>query len=103
MAVVRILGWLLIACAVAALGVEVARYFVDGTYEVLKAGRLWSEIGRGSLARVEDLVETHLPLAWDLVVAPALQLPAWALAGIPGIIFVLVAQPRASAPQTSKA
>ena len=89
MIVGRLLGWILIGCAIAALGLELVRYFDTGTYRVIAAGKLWFDLDRGSLNLTQAVLQRYVhPLAWDAALAPALQFPAWALFGVPGILFV---------------
>jgi hypothetical protein len=95
MIVGRIIGWLLVACAAAALGFEVVRYLQAGEYRVIAAGQLWFDLHRGSLNLAQAVVQRHLhPLLWDAGVAPVLQLPAWAVLGAPGLLLVWLCRPR---------
>ena len=88
MIVGRILGWILIACAVLVLGMEIVQYFQTGTYRVTVAGKLWFDLDRSSLNLTQAVLQRYVhPLVWDSGVAPLLQLPAWAVFGVPGILL----------------
>ena len=95
MIVGRILGWLLILCALMALGAELVRYFDTGHYRVLVAGKLWFDIDRSSLNLTQAVVQRYVhPALWDNFFAPALLLPAWAVFGIPGLLLAVACRRR---------
>ena len=95
MIVGRILGWLLILCAITVLAIEVVRYFENGTYRVIVAGKLWFDLHRSSLNLTQAALQRYVhPLVWDAGVAPALQLPAWAVFGVPGILVAWLCRGR---------
>ena len=95
MIVGRILGSILIACAIAVLGTEVVRYFDTGSYRVIAAGKLWFDLDRGSLNLTQAVLQRYVhPRVWDAGVAPILQLPAWAVFGVPGILLAWLCRRR---------
>ena len=95
MIVGRILAWIFIVAAIAALGVEVVRYFQTGAYRVLPTGQLWFDLGPNGLTFVQSALRRHVhPLAWDAGVAPLLQVPAWAVFGVPGILLAWLCRGR---------
>ena len=95
MVVGRILGWILVAGALAVFGIELARFVETGTYRVIAAGKLWYDVHRSSLNLVQAVLQRYVdPLAWDAGVAPVLQLPAWAVLGLPGILLVWLCRSR---------
>ena len=86
MIVGRILGWLLVAAALATAGWEVWRYFDTGAYVIVAAGELWYALGRGSLNLTQSVIQRYLhPALWDPVIVTVLLAPAWAILGAAGI------------------
>ena len=95
MIVGRILGWVLIACAIIVLGIEIVQYFQTGTYRVTVSGKLWFDLDRSSLNLAQAILQRYVhPLVWDAGLAPLLQLPAWAVLGVPGILLAWLCRSR---------
>ena len=95
MVVGRIIGWVLISCAVVVLAAELLRYFQTGDYRVIAAGQLWFDLHRGSLNLAQAVIQRYLyPVLWDAGVAPLLQLPAWAVLGLPGLLLAWLCRAR---------
>ena len=77
MVVVRGLGWLLLAMAVAAIVHDGLTWWSDGSFHLLGLGDLWSRLDMRSLGDTQSAVQRHLSGAlWSWVVRPVLMIPA---------------------------
>lgn len=86
----RLLGWLVTAAALMAVGAEVIAALETGAYRGLTIGELWYLLDRDSLNLMQAVVQRHLlPLLWDGVVVLLLQ-PAWIVCGVAGPVLVLL-------------
>jgi hypothetical protein len=83
------LGIVLIVSALLAAAMKTgARVHADGMGMVISAYELWYILWPGKLVVTQALVERHLHAAvWQLVAVPVLSLPAWLLAGAPGVFL----------------
>jgi hypothetical protein len=91
----RVLGTLLIACALILL-------IIDGTRSLAASGVVftpleatWTQIHADSLLGLREFLETRLfgPLL-DPVVTTILGLPGWAVLGVPGILLAWAGRSR---------
>jgi hypothetical protein len=89
MIVFFLLGVVLVVTALLAAAMESgARMHADGMGMVISAYELWYILWPGKLVVTQALVERHLHAAlWQLVAVPVLSLPAWLLAGAPGVFL----------------
>jgi hypothetical protein len=88
--IAHLAGWLLVAAALSALGLELAQAFFRGAYQPIAAGELWFRLDVTSLNLVQAITQRYLhPSLWDPIVATILQWPAWSLLGGPGAALVL--------------
>lgn len=90
----RILGWLLLAAAIVAVGRDAMNGWYQGAWSFVALGDLWSQIHLPSVQALQPLVQQRLfsfyPQIWDQAVAPVLRQPAAAvLAGL-GLLFLLL-------------
>jgi hypothetical protein len=93
----RLIGWLFIALSVIALGWEIVDSIDNGGWQITALGKLWFDIHPGSLGLAQVVVQRYvLPAIWDPVVITVLQWPAWAMFGVPGILFAWVFRRRRS-------
>ena len=90
-----LLGIALIATALLAAAMETgARVHADGMGMVISAYELWYILWPGKLVVTQVLVERYLHAAvWQLVAVPVLSLPAWLLAGAPGVFLAWRCRP----------
>ena len=95
MAALFLLGIALIATALLAAAMETgARVHADGMGMVISAYELWYILWPGKLVVTQVLVERYLHAAvWQLVAVPVLSLPAWLLAGAPGVFLAWRCRP----------
>ena len=95
MSALRWVGWLLAAAAVVCVGGETLLFFRTGAYEVLTLGRIWSEVDRESLLRVQDALAMQMRGEIPArVFGGALSLPGWSLMGIPAVAVLWGAGPQ---------
>jgi hypothetical protein len=87
----RVLGWLLLAGAVVALGADLLRSARAGTIETQPIGAIWYALSPDSLIRAQAAVQAYIhPAAWSRGIFPLLTMPAWVPAGFLGVVFLLV-------------
>ncbi|MDP1751099.1 MAG: hypothetical protein Q8L22_16740 [Reyranella sp.] len=76
MVVFRVLGWLLLAMAVAAVVHDGLAWWAEGSFHLLGLGDLWSHLDASSLADFQSAVQRHLsPVLWNWIVRPVLMVP----------------------------
>jgi hypothetical protein len=86
----RIIGWLVCAVALMALGAETLASLEGGSYRGLAIGEIWYLIDKGSLNLMQAVVQRHLiPSLWDGFVV-ILRQPAWLIFGALGPVLVLL-------------
>jgi len=86
----RLIGWLVTAAALMAVGAEVIAALETSAYRGLTIGELWYLLNRESLNLMQAIVQRHLlPILWDGVVMLLVQ-PAWIVFGVAGPVLVLL-------------
>jgi hypothetical protein len=99
----RVVGWVLICLALAALGYEVLLAAASGTWRMIAAGELWYALDRGSLNFAQAITQRYLhPVLWDPILQSALTWPAWSLLGAPGVALVVALSGRRSGDEHQK-
>ena len=90
MIVGRILGWLLLFCALSAFAIELITWARYGTYRIAALGEIWSNLHANSLVGFGAFVEQKLsPYLWANIIVPVLSLAAWLVLGVPGAILAV--------------
>ena len=99
--VLRVIGWLLVAGALAVAVREAMIWVQSGEWAPIAAGQLWFDIHRDSLQLAQPAIERYiLPALWDPVILTVLQWPAWAVLGLPGLVLAWLAdRPRRPKPK----
>jgi hypothetical protein len=93
----RVVGWVLVCLALAALGYEVLLAATSGVWRMVAAGELWYALDRGSLNIAQAITQRYLhPVLWDPILQSALTWPAWSLLGAPGVALVVALSGRRS-------
>jgi hypothetical protein len=88
--VLRTIGILLILAALIAAGFEIHNWRATGTYKPIPAGEVWFKAHPKSLTAFQPAVQRHVaPWLWPPI-QWVLEQPAWAVAGVPGIVFFLI-------------
>lgn len=91
----RILGWLLVAAAIAAVGAELLASLEAGGWRPLALGELWYRLDAPSLNLAQAVIQRYLlPALWDPVIATVLTWPAWLVAGVPGLVLLFLTRRR---------
>jgi len=86
----RLLGWLITAAALMAVGAEVIASLEANAYRGLTLGELWYLLNRDSLNLMQAITQRYLlPILWDGMVVLLLQ-PAWIVLGVTGPVLVLL-------------
>jgi hypothetical protein len=92
----RLFGWLLIALALLALGGDGLRWLESGDLQFIALGEVWRQFAPDSLEAVQTGVQRSLlPVVWDFGLAPILALPAVAVLGLLGLLFLAIFRKRA--------
>ncbi|MHB1217714.1 MAG: hypothetical protein ACYC1L_05900 [Alphaproteobacteria bacterium] len=87
----RVLGWVLLAAAAAALVPDLLRSIRAGTIETQPIGAMWYAVSPESLIRAQAWVQAFIdPAVWNRGIFPLLTMPAWVPAGFLGVVFLLV-------------
>lgn len=88
MIVGRVIGWILVVMAVAALGHEVILAFETGSYHFIALGEQWFKINPASLNISQAAIQRYVaPWLWEPVITTILLWPTWLVLGIPGIFL----------------
>jgi hypothetical protein len=91
----RIIGGLLVAAALLALGAEIVASVEAGAWRPLALGEVWFRLDVGSLNLTQAVIQRYIhPAVWDPVIVFLLQLPAWLVALVPGALILLLSRPR---------
>ena len=89
MVVFRVLGWLLLAMAVAAVVHDCLAWWTEGTFHLLGLGDLWSHLDVRSLSDVQTAIQRHLSVSlWNWLVQPVLMIPALPAFLVLGTVFL---------------
>ncbi|MDH3241154.1 MAG: hypothetical protein OEO83_10860 [Alphaproteobacteria bacterium] len=89
--ITRTIGILLVLAALIAAGVEIYDWRTTGTYKPLSTGEIWYKTHRASLNGAQAATQRYLaPWLWDPPMVWLLRQPAWAVAGVPGILLLLI-------------
>ena len=95
----RAIAWILGLLGLALIGLGAAAFAYDwfsasedAGFRVLTFGEWWFEIDRASLNTLQAVIQRYVhPELWDPVVTTVLFQPAWLVAVVPGLLFVLLA------------
>ncbi|MGE5767702.1 MAG: hypothetical protein ACM35H_10980 [Bacteroidota bacterium] len=95
MIVGRMLGWLLLFCALVLLGWDAVSSLDSGAWGFAVLGQRWYEIdqafGMATLNTLQAGIERNVSVdLWDNVLAPALLWPAVLVFAVPGLVLVLL-------------
>jgi hypothetical protein len=95
MVLVRALGWLLLAFALAVAVRDALFWWTEGTLRLYRLGDLWLQLDFASLQSLESFVVGHVSaLVWSRLAAPVLNLPALPVFGLLGLFLVWRSQRR---------
>jgi hypothetical protein len=87
----RIIGWILMAAALAALGYEAFVAIDTGAWRVLALGEIWFKVDSQSLNAAQAGIQRHVsPYLWEPVITTVLLWPGWAVFGVPAVLLMLL-------------
>ena len=89
----RLLGFLLLAGAFAALIVDGTRSIAAGALALMPIEQLASNLFPDLFLKAQASVQAHAPFLWTPVVVPVLKSPIWLATGILGIVLIVLARP----------
>ena len=91
MVVFRVLGWLLLAMAVAAVVHDGLAWWAEGSFHLLGFGDLWSHLDARSLAYFQGAVQRHLSaVLWTWMAWPLLRVPVLPVFLVVGLVCLFV-------------
>lgn len=95
MILLRIIGYLLLFLAIAALGAEILMSVQAGEWVSLAVGDVWAQIDRESIGLVQVGLERYVhPYLFDPILLTVLLWPSWLVAGVPALLILLLARRR---------
>lgn len=87
MVVFRVLGWLLLAMAVAVVVHDGLAWWAEGSFHLLGFGDLWSHLDARSLADTQSAIQRHLSaMLWSGVARPVLMVPVLPVFVVLGLV-----------------
>jgi hypothetical protein len=87
----RILGWLLMAVALLALGGDGLRWLETGMMSFIPLGDFWARLDPPTWTLLQKIGSDYLPpILWDPGLATLLRWPAVAVLGIFGLVLLLI-------------
>jgi len=91
----RSIAVFLLLAALGLFAYEIVGAIASSGYTLVAGGELWVGIHANSLVGFQALIEKNIsPWLWREVVLPILLAPAWAIAGVPGVLFALLCHSR---------
>ena len=90
LAVLKVIGWLLVAAALVLLGRDLVEWIQAGRWVATSGGKAWYSVSPGSLNLVQAVIERHIwkPL-WSPVLWVLLQ-PVWLALAVPGLVLAFL-------------
>jgi hypothetical protein len=87
----RILGWLLMAVALLALGGDGLRWLETGMMTFISLGDFWARLDPPTWSLLQTIGRDYLPpVLWDPGLATILRWPAVLVSGIFGLVLLLI-------------
>ena len=95
MIVCRIVGWILVLAALAALAYEVMVAINGDGWRMIALGEMWFKLHPHSLNTTQAGIQRYLaPWLWEPGITTILLWPGWAVFGLPGIAAVTLCRKR---------
>jgi hypothetical protein len=99
MVVLRVLGLVLVALAIAAAGWEALAAWQGGGWRPLALGEMWFRLHAASLNAAQAGIQRHIaPWLWEPGITTILRWPAWVVFAVPGAVLLWVGRPRKRRP-----
>ena len=97
MIVCRIIGWVFLLAALAALGYEATQAISTGTWHMVALGELWFKLNVASLNAAQAGIQRYVaPWLWEPVITTVLLWPGWVVFGAPGILLTWLCRRRSN-------
>ena len=95
MVLVRALGWLSLALALAVAVHDLLFWWSDGSFHPMTTRELWLQLDYASLQGLEGFVGRHLtPVLWTQIAGPILRWPVLPMFVIGGLLLIWFGQRR---------
>jgi len=96
----RLIGWLLMAAAIVALGGDVLASLAAGSLDTLSLGALWFKLDPASLNLSQAVIQRYVSAwLWDPAIQWLLQQPAAINAAVPGLLLLFFCRDRSRRPR----
>ena len=91
----RLMGWMLLLGALAAVAYEAFGWWRDGAWQSVSFGAAWASVNANSLVGLGAFVENSIsPWLWIEILVPVLIQPLWLVLGLPGAVLLLITRRR---------
>ncbi len=95
MIVGRVIGWVLLIAALAALAYDAVASLRGGGFTLHAAGELWYMLNPDTLNMLQAGIQRRVwPYLWDPIIVTILLWPAWLVLGVPGALLVWLCRQR---------
>jgi|SRR5690242_14951116 len=85
----RLLGRIVVLCAIIVLGRDLFAWYASGRFEPVALGQLWFDINPTSLEELQPAIQRHIhPALWDWVVQPILLWYAFPTLLVLGLVLM---------------
>lgn len=89
MFIIRLLAMAFLVIAAIAASFELFQMINSRSWHPIVAEKFWYSLHPESLDAIRHFLQREVdPGLWDWVIAPILRLPAWAVAGVPGLLLL---------------
>ena len=89
MVIIRLLATAFLVIAATAVSFELFELLRTSAWHPIMADQFWHNLHAESLDSIRIFVQREVhPALWDWVISPILQLPAWMVAGVPGLLLM---------------
>lgn len=89
MIIIRLMAMAFLVIAAIAASFEIFQLFNNRSWHPVVAEKFWYSLHPESLDATRFYLQREVdPSLWDWVIAPILRLPAWAVAGVPGVLLM---------------
>jgi hypothetical protein len=86
MIVGRIMGWILVAAAIAIFARDIFAWIDTGIFSLVTTGELWFSLNSFSLNFLQAITQRYIfPALWDPIIVTVLLWPAFVVLGVPGL------------------
>jgi len=84
----RVIGWILIIAALAALAYDALGWARGDGFVMHTAGEVWYAVNRDTLNMLQAGIQRRIwPYLWDPVIVTVLLWPACLVLGVPGVVL----------------